>query len=228
MSLGKIIAIEGIDASGKGTQANKVIEYINSTGRNAILYNFPRYNTPVGKQIARYLTGEFGGINQVPYELICIAFGADRAAVSSEINDHVNNGDFVILDRYTYSNVFTAAKLPKEKWMDFIDWVENMEFENLGVIPPDCNFYLYIDPKLAMKRILNRGKRKYQSNKNDIHETDRILLKNTSDCYTQIANNKNNWFLINQMNKEGNQLSEDEVFKLIKGKLDILLNEWNI
>jgi dTMP kinase len=226
MSNQLVITVEGIDGCGKGTNTKKMVEYLESRGKSVKLYSFPRYESTIGKVIARYLKGEFGPIDKVPYELICTAYAADRASIQNDIKNsfECNGIDIVIMDRYTYSNLFTAAKLPEEQWKSFIDWIEDLEFNNLGIRKPDYNFYLYIDPMVSIQRINERGKREYQEGKEDIHENNSQLLINTAKCYLQFAKSKDNWFVIDQM-KDGNQLSTDEVFELIKEKLDIILEK---
>jgi dTMP kinase len=199
-----------------------MVGYLKSKGCKATKISFPRYTTNVGTIIARYLQGAYGDIDKVPYELICIAYAADRAASMYYVKQLLAEGYYVIMDRYTYSNLFTAAKMPQEKWKPFIDWIEDMEFNNLGVIKPDFNFYLYIDPQVSIKRIEERGKREYQQGKEDIHENNSELLINTAKCYLDFANDKDNWFVINQM-VDGKQLSPDEVFEQIAQKLDYIL-----
>jgi dTMP kinase len=219
---GKLISLEGIDGSGKGTQSNKIKEYLESKGINVSIYHFPRYETLVGKQIARYLQGEFGDKDHVPHELVCIAYATDRFAAAKEIYMSLAKGEWVICDRYTYSNLFTAAKMPESEWEFFIDWIEHMEFNNLGVIKPDFNFYLYVDPQISIKRIQQRGLRDYQDGKKDIHESDPELLISTAKCYLNFAMNKLDWCIIDQMNGE-NQLSKEQVFEKIKQQLDKLI-----
>jgi len=53
-----IIVFEGTDGSGKGTQAKKLSDYFLSMGKKAVLLDFPQYNTPTGKKIKEYLSGE--------------------------------------------------------------------------------------------------------------------------------------------------------------------------
>jgi len=217
-----IVSIEGIDGSGKGTNVNKIVEYLRSQRKKVIKYSFPQYETTIGKLIARYLKGDFGDINKVPYELICTAYAADRASIQSELKNTLNSVDYIILDRYTYSNLFTAAKLPEDQWDTFINWIEDMEFNNLGILKPDYNFYLYVDPMISIQRIEERGKRDYQDGKEDIHENNKELLINTAKCYLKFANSRDNWFVIDQM-VDGQQLPPDKVFEKIKEKLDLII-----
>lgn len=215
------------DGSGKGTNVNKIVEYLQSKGKRVRKYSFPQYDTTIGKLIARYLKGDFGDINKVPYELICTAYAADRASIQSEL-EHVLYSDhwvdYAIMDRYTYSNLFTAAKLPEDQWEPFISWIEDMEFSNLGIKQPDYNFYLYVDPIISIQRIEERGKRDYQDGKEDIHENNKELLINTAKCYLKFANSRDNWFVIDQM-ENGLQLPPDKVFEKIKEKLDFIIKQ---
>jgi len=61
-----LIAIEGIDGSGKGTQAKRLLDRLLATGVSATLISFPRYSlTHLGRTIGRFLNGEFGALNVV-------------------------------------------------------------------------------------------------------------------------------------------------------------------
>ena len=52
------VVLEGLDAAGKATNAKRLIEKLDSLGRAAVLFSFPRYETETGKAIKRLLTGE--------------------------------------------------------------------------------------------------------------------------------------------------------------------------
>lgn len=221
---GVLITWEGIDGAGKGTQIKNVEEYIKSQGFKVKTFSFPQYENLIGKVISSYLRGDYGGVDSVPHELVCIAYGADRAQASREIKSLLNNGYIVLIDRYTYSNVFTAAKMEEEKWLDFIEWIEDMEFNQLGVVRPDFNFYLHVDPEISMQRIEERGKRDYQEGKEDIHENNFKLLRNASRVYSTVADNRSNWVVIDQM-VNGKQISKEETFNKIKIEIDQILGE---
>lgn len=224
MDKGKLITYEGVDGSGKGTQSKLLKEYLISKGKKVVLYEFPRYNTFFGKIIARYLKGEFGTIETVPKELISIAYAADRKNVQNELKTYLDNGFIVICDRYTHSNLFQAAKVEKEKWNDIMDWVEEMEFEQFNIIKPDITFYLYVDINTTINRIESRGKRDYQNGKSDIHEENKDLLINASKCYLEYSKRPSNtWININQIKENNEQMNKDEVFNIIKEKINELL-----
>lgn len=221
---GIFVSVEGLDASGKETQVKLLEDYLVKNGYKVKVFSFPQYETLIGKVIASYLKGDYGDIHSIPKELICIAYAADRVKVSNEIRNLLNAGYIVIANRFTYSNIFSAAKLPKDQWMSFVSWIEQLEFEEMNIVRPHYNFYLHVDPEISIQRIKERGKRDYQDGKEDIHENNNILLKNASEIYLQIAkSNPQKWYVINQM-KDGKQISKEETFKIFKKKFLNILN----
>lgn len=211
MDKGVCITVEGIDGSGKCSNVELLTKVLEDNGYPTVVYHFPVYESTIGKVIGNYLQGKYGNINQVPKELICIAYAADRARFAEDIAMYIENGYVVLCDRYTYSNMFTIGKLPKDEWDSFMDWIEDLEFNCLGVFKPDYNFYLHVDPNISKQRIIERGKRDYQEGKEDIHENNFKLLSDTSEAYLYFANKKDNWIIIDEM-ENGKQLSLDIVF----------------
>ncbi len=122
-------------------------------------------------------------------------------------------------DRYTYSNVFQAAKMKEEDQLDFIEWVEKLEFKEMKIPKPDFNFYLHVDWDISVDRISKRGKRQYQDGKDDIYESNQILLIKAASLYNRLCENRSDWIKIDQM-QNGIQLEQKQVFTLIKEKIN--------
>ena len=98
----KLISFEGIDASGKETQAQMLYEYLKREGFNVAYESFPRYYTPVGKLIKKSLKGE---ITLTP-EAHHMLYEVDRIDFMGYLNELEElEWDFLILDRYTHSNI---------------------------------------------------------------------------------------------------------------------------
>lgn len=216
---GILVSIEGLDGAGKGTQVNLLKEYLEEEGYKVAKFAFPQYQSLIGNVIASYLKGEYGDVDSVPRELISIAYAADRVQATNEIKNLLNAGYIVLSDRYTYSNIFSAAKMPEKEWMSFISWVEELEFNQLKVARPHYNFYLHVDPEISIQRIAERGKRDYQQGKEDIHENNEKLLRDTSKAYLKLASsNPSKWSVIDEMNIDGTQKSISEVFEIFKSE----------
>ena len=186
MANGKLIAVEGADKAGKHTQVMNIVNYLKSNGIPVQTLDFPQYKAFFGRFVRDYLNGKFGVTRDLPAEYTMLPYAMDRLQHTPLIKHWLETGNWVILDRYTYSNAFSIAKTPREQWDNKIDFLENLEFTNLGILRPDYNIYLYLDPQVAYN-MRNTGLKEYQNGKPDIHESDFQLLYDVSNVYRHIA-----------------------------------------
>ena len=97
-----IIAIEGIDGAGKGTQSRQLVERLNASGVNAVGLQFPRYSeTTFGAAIGDFLNGRFGSLDQVHPQLAAVLYAGDRFESKQVLQNAVDSHDVVVLDRFT-------------------------------------------------------------------------------------------------------------------------------
>lgn len=180
---GKLIVIEGLDGSGKATQAQKLFEKLKDQGKQVIKVSFPDYNSNSSALVKMYLNGEFGSDpNQVNPYAASSFYAIDRFASYTKNwkNFYLDDGT-VIADRYTTSNaIHQCAKLPKEQWKDFINWLFHYEYELLGVPKPYRTLYLRVDPEVSQKLMTKR----YQGNeeRKDTHESDLEYLRRSREA----------------------------------------------
>ena len=116
---GKLIVIEGLDGSGKGTQAALLTEALLSQGRNVRKISFPDYQSDSSALVKMYLAGEFGtDPGDVNGYAASTFFAVDRfASFRKDWGPFYRSGGIVIADRYTTSNaVHQCCKLPKAEW----------------------------------------------------------------------------------------------------------------
>jgi dTMP kinase len=220
----QVISFEGIDGSGKGTQINKLKEYLESKGKKVKIFSFPNYESKIGKIISSYLRGELKISSSFYPEILSLLYSMDRLLLKEEICSLISKGYIILIDRYTHSNIFQMSKIEgqKEK-IEFLSWFEDLEFKVMNLPSPDFVFLLHVDQEVSSSRIKKRKKRDYQQEKEDINEENIELLKNVSKLYLEIQTYKDNWFLINQ-EKNGEELDSDSVFSLIKQKIDKIFN----
>jgi dTMP kinase len=113
---GYLVAFEGLDGSGKSTQARLLMQSLRNRGIDCEYISFPRTKERgYGEAIAMFLRGEFGSVDSVHPYLVAALFAGDRAAANSTIRSWLAEGKFVVADRYFYSNAaFQAAKLTSD------------------------------------------------------------------------------------------------------------------
>ena len=156
MSRGKLIVIEGLDGSGKATQAKLLAKHLTVEGHLVREITFPDYASDSSALIKMYLAGQFG---QHPDDVNAYAassfFAVDRyASYKTDWGRFYEEGGVVIADRYTTSNaVHQCSKLPPEQWEGFLHWLFDYEFHLLGLPAPDSVIYLQVDPAVSQRPI---------------------------------------------------------------------------
>ena len=180
---GKLITIEGLDGSGKGTQTQLLVETLRQQGRQVRLVSFPRYDKASSALVRLYLAGQFG---QKPGDVNAFAasafFAVDRfASYKEDWKDFYDAGGIVIADRYTTANaVHQCSKLPRQAWDDYLDWLFDLEYARMGLPVPDAVFFLDMPPEVSQK--LMTGRYHGEEAKKDIHEKDVAYLAHSREA----------------------------------------------
>ena len=190
-----IIVIEGTDCSGKETQSKKLVEYLNNNGYKAIRYSFPNYDSPTGKIVGgSYLGKEHigpclfpeGAVN-VDYKVASLYYAADRLYNIKEIENSINDGYIVILDRYVYSNMAHQGckQQSKELRNDIYEWLEKLEFGLLKLPVPDVKLFLHMPSKYT--KILKQNREESL----DQHELNDEYISNAEAAYLELTDKYN-------------------------------------
>ena len=195
----KLIVIEGVDSSGKQTQSKLLKENLLKMGKNVVNIEFPNY-AHVSSSVAKmYLNGDFSSDPQgvSPY-MASLLFAVDRvASVKVTWKDLFEDGNIVIADRYTTSNmVHQASKLDdiNEK-NEFLNWVYDIEYGKLGLPEPDMVIFLDMPVQNAMELMKKRANKIDNSAVKDIHERNEAYLTKSYNNAVFVAN-KYNWTTI--------------------------------
>ncbi len=173
MNKGKLIIFEGIDGSGKSSQYRRIAERLVREGIDFKKIVFPRYDKESSALIRLYLNGAFGSHpDDVNAYAASLFYAVDRfAAFRDDWGRDYANGELILADRYTTSNiVHQGAKLPENELQDFFAWVADIEYKKMGIPEPDCVFYLDVDLPTSLRRIRSRAEKHHTVA--DIHETD--------------------------------------------------------
>ena len=167
--MGKLIVIEGLDGSGKATQAKLLAERLKSEGRHVREVSFPDYDSQSSALVKMYLSGEFGSKpDDVNAYAASSFYAVDRYASFKKDWQQDWEQGVIIADRYTTSNaIHQCSKLPDEDWDAFLNWLFEFEYDRMGIPKPDLVVYLQVDTDVS-QRLMNE--RYHGEDKRDIHE----------------------------------------------------------
>lgn len=195
------VAFEGIDGSGKGTQAARLRDALTGDGRRVELLSFPRYSeTFFGRAVGEFLNGRFGPADAVDPFLISLLFAGDRFESKRVIEAADEANDVLIFDRYVSSNIaHQAAKLPAERRDEMAAWVERIEYDIYALPRPDLVVLLDLPADEAQRRIAQKRPRDYTDRAADLHEEDAAYLARVRAVYLELASRGENWQVIDSL-----------------------------
>lgn len=218
---GKIIVIEGTDCSGKETQTKQLVNRLETEGRKCIRFDFPMYDTPTGKIVGGSYLGKpeisegffpEGAPNVDPY-VSCLYYAADRRYNIGKIMEYLDKGYYVILDRYTTSNLaHQGSKIKnKDERFDMYQWIDKLEYWLLKLPKPDKTIFLHMPYAYSCELKKNRVNL-------DQNEKDEQHLIQAEETYVELSQ-LYNWDLIECV-RDGKVRSiediGDEIYDLVK------------
>ncbi|HVT13871.1 MAG TPA: hypothetical protein VHE55_16530 [Fimbriimonadaceae bacterium] len=233
------VVLEGIDGSGKGTQALFLHQRCLKEGITSARFAYPQYGrTPFAEAITEYLNGAYGGLHEVHPKLASLLFAGDRFASRGQLLEACQSNSVVVCDRYVASNLaHQAAKLPQEQRDAFIKWLTSIEYSCYGLPRADLTIYLDMPVKNARKLVLRKGARDqhnlfsdeeqgaYTALKADIHEQDGVYLAACRQVYEHLRDEQigGAWVSVDCLSdddqlREPKDIAED-VFNLVSQRL---------
>ncbi len=206
-----LIALEGIDGSGKGTQAALLVEHLRQQGHCVELLSFPRYeHTKFGAAIGAFLNGKFGQLDEVHPQLASLLFAGDRFESKDVILDAAASSDVVVFDRYVASNIaHQAAKLDEPERSSLMQWIDRIEHDVYGLPRPDLTILLDLPASAAQRLIIEKAARTYTDKPADLQEADGAYLERVRQVYRTLAENNEDWERIDCLAGDAIQSIED-------------------
>lgn len=147
---GRLIVLEGIDGSGKGTQLALLAEQLKASGHTVWLTREPS-DGAIGRLIREGLAGS-ADFDEATMALL---FAADRLVHIEEIKRHLAADEIVLCDRYVLSSLaYNSQTLT-------LEWILSINEQADKRLHPDLTLYFDLNEQIAMSRIDARG---------DVHE----------------------------------------------------------
>jgi dTMP kinase len=218
---GKLIAIEGIDGSGKRTQLDLLAQALEQRGLSTARISFPQYETLYGKLVARYLNGEFGSLENVDPQLSALLYAGNRLESKPWIEARLGEGYMVLADRYIGSNLaHQSARVPPGEREEFVGWLKRLEYGLYQLPIEDLILYLFVPATEAQRLVGMKSAREYTSLKHDIQEASISHLQQTALMYEQLADAPN-WVRIDCTDPQsGALLTPEEIHGAILDAVD--------
>jgi len=220
---GKLIIIEGGDGSGKKTQLDLLVQYLeNHSTKKIHALDFPQYYSSFhGRTVGRFLSGEFGTLQEVNPYLASLAYVLDRLSVKEQMDEWLEAGDYVLCNRYvTSSMAHQTAKLSGIEREKFLDWIYELEYKKHKLPLEDTVIYLHVPFKVAQKLIAKKDKRKYlKDGKKDIAEEDTRHQLEAEKVYLKLTSRYKQWVKVDCVGANGRLRSKKSIGREIIRKL---------
>lgn len=176
----KLIVLEGLDGSGKTTQTSLLHGRLIDSGKPVRQIKLPNYADPSSTLVKMYLGGDFGNDPDAVNAYAASTFYAvDRYASFQRFwKEDYERGVWLLADRYTTSNaIYQMAKLPKTEWKSYLEWLEDFEYNKIGIPSPD--FVMFLDMPIEVSQRLMTARYNGAETDKDVHERN---IRYLEDC----------------------------------------------
>jgi dTMP kinase len=198
MMEGMLIAFEGLDQSGKQTQAELLRDRLKQGGRKARLVSFPDYGTSIGEEIARALAGE----REYGPDVMQLLYVANRYERKDDLRRWLDGGLILVCDRYMASSVAYGEAFGLDP-----SWLIDMQ----KFLPPAAlTIMLDIAPDTAAQR---------KAVDRDRYERDLALLGRVRESYRRQAAEQG-WLVLD--GERAKDAIAEEVFTAVGSRLGLL------
>ena len=175
MTSGMLIAFEGLDQSGKQTQAELLRDRLKAEGHKSRLVSFPDYATSIGEELARALQGE----RDYGADVMQLLYVANRYERKPDLQRWIEGGLILVADRYTASSIAYGGAFGLD-----VAWLTDMQ----RYLPRAAlTLLLDIAPETAVRR---------KSVDRDRYERDLALLGRVRETYWTLADADPSWVRI--------------------------------
>jgi dTMP kinase len=189
---GKLIAIEGIDGSGKRTQVELLKDALWTRGHQTFVTGFPIYDSWFGAMVGKFLDGGFGPLEKVDPHFTALLYAGDRFEAKKQLVEALDTGKIVLSDRYVGSNLaHQTARVAAAEREEFVKWIEHLEYQIYELPRESAVIYLRVPPTEAQKLVARKSARDYTSATHDLLEENLRHLEDAAAMYDELAKRAN-------------------------------------
>ena len=194
---GLLIAFEGLDQSGKQTQAEMLRDHLRGDGHKSRLVSFPDYATSIGEEIARALAGE----REYGADVMQLLYVANRYERKDDLQRWIDGGLILVSDRYTASSIAYGEAFGLDT-----AWLTDMQ----KFLPPAAlTIFLDINPETAVQR---------KAAGRDRYERDLAMQKRVRESYKKQAA-QNDWVVLD--GERPKDVIAADVFAAVTSRLNL-------
>lgn len=184
----KVIAIEGIDGSGKSVQFQLLAQACKDRGLTVEQREYPVYHSYFGGAVGQLLSGQAGvQADQVDGKSMALWFALDRWEDLKNYQD--GRADVLLINRYVLSNgVYQSIREIDLGKPDLVDWVFDLEYNHFGLPQADVFVFYDVAPAQAGENVLKKGHRDYLGSAcRDVYEASGGIQRRAREKYLEAA-----------------------------------------
>jgi dTMP kinase len=188
---GLLITIEGIDGSGKNTQAKLLEHSLVGLGHSVYFTGYPQYDSWFGQMVGKFLNGELGSLENVDPRFAALLYAGDRFETKVQLEQALNEGKLVLSDRYVASNLaHQVARVSAAKRTELLRWIEHLEYAVYGMPRENLILYLRVPAAEAQKLVARKSARNYTNSTHDLQESSIHHLEEAAEMYDMLSRSR--------------------------------------
>lgn len=156
---GILISFDGLDSSGKATQAGVLFSHLEHRGALVKKFESPDYTTPSGKELKLRLQGKLGNWAATSWQEKMKYFAQNRAEHQEEVKNIIDQNGIVIYDRYVPSSIafmVEEAHASGEDRTAIHTAVQELEYAVNMMPHENASLFFDIPPKIAIELLEGR------------------------------------------------------------------------
>ncbi len=157
-----LVSFDGLDSSGKATQARLLTEHLTKNGILSANFRSPDYETASGKELKLRLQGKLGDWHNTPWQEKMGYFAANRMEHKDEVKNILSRNGVIVYDRYVPSSIaFMIVEASQGASPDVLrgevkQAVEQLEYIENDMPKEDVSIFFDIPPKIAIDLLKGR------------------------------------------------------------------------